>query len=84
MTAKNYTVYGGTVIVNHGLGVQSLYMHLSRISATAGTTVKRGQLIGYSGETGYAVGPHLHLSIKVNGVSIDPKAFFNIFKILGY
>ena len=84
MTAKNYTVYGGTVIVNHGLGVQSLYMHLSHITATAGTMVKRGQLIGYSGETGYAVGPHLHLSIKVNGVSIDPKAFFNIFKILGY
>jgi murein DD-endopeptidase MepM/ murein hydrolase activator NlpD len=76
---STFVVYGNTVIIDHGLGIESLYMHLSRIVATPGEVVKRGQLIGYSGETGYAVGPHLHLSIKIGGVSIDPMKFFALF-----
>ncbi len=78
---KNYTVYGGTVIIDHGLGIESLSMHLSSFVAVAGEKVTRGQLIGYSGETGFAVGPHLHLSIKINNVSIDPLKFFSLFDV---
>jgi murein DD-endopeptidase MepM/ murein hydrolase activator NlpD len=80
---STFVVYGNTVIIDHGLGIESLYMHLSRIVATPGEVVKRGQLIGYSGETGYAVGPHLHLSIKIGGVSIDPMKFFALFGLSG-
>jgi len=76
---STFVVYGNTIIIDHGLGIESLYMHLSRIVATPGEVIKRGQLIGYSGETGYAVGPHLHLSIKIGGVSIDPMKFFALF-----
>ena len=76
---KVFVVYGGTVIVDHGLGIESLYMHLSRIVTTPGEVVHKGELVGFSGETGYAVGPHLHLSVKINGVSIDPIKFFALF-----
>ncbi len=76
--ARTYTVYGKTIIVDHGLGVHSMYMHLSKISVNPGELVQKGQVIGRSGDTGYAEGPHLHLSIKVAGISIDPMKFFEI------
>ncbi|MEK7646409.1 MAG: M23 family metallopeptidase [Patescibacteria group bacterium] len=73
--AKEFTVYGNTVIVDHGLGVHTLYMHLSHLDVKVGDTVVRGQLLGQSGVTGYANAPHLHVSLKVGGVSIDPMVF---------
>lgn len=76
--ATTYTVYGKTVIVDHGLGLLSIYMHLSKLSVAPGQLVERSQLIGYSGATGYAEGAHLHLTIRINGVSIDPLKFFNL------
>jgi murein DD-endopeptidase MepM/ murein hydrolase activator NlpD len=76
---KLFTVYGNTVIVDHGMGIQSWYMHLSKMSVTPGEAVKQGQLIGYSGETGYSEGPHLHLTIRVGGISIDPMKFYALF-----
>ena len=77
--AKYYATYGNTVIVDHGLGLLSMYMHLSKLSVTAGQLILRGQQIGLSGETGYAEGPHLHLSIRLNGQSVDPMAFYALF-----
>ena len=74
-----FTIYGNTVIVDHGMGIQSFYMHLSKISVKPGDPVKKGQLVGYSGETGYSEGPHLHLTIRIGGVSIDPMAFYSFF-----
>lgn len=67
--------YGKTIILDHGLGVQTLYMHLSQINVNEGELVQRGQIIGLSGMTGYAEQPHLHLSLRINEVSIDPIKF---------
>jgi murein DD-endopeptidase MepM/ murein hydrolase activator NlpD len=78
--AKTYEVYGKTVIIDHGLGVNSFYMHLSKIKVKVGDYVKKGQEIGLSGSTGYAESPHLHLSIKINNQSIDPYKFIEFFK----
>lgn len=77
--AKTYRDYGKTIVVDHGLGVMSFYMHLSKIYVTPGELVLRGQVIGKSGMTGYAEQPHLHLTIRINGISIDPEKFFALF-----
>ncbi|MEK7506260.1 MAG: M23 family metallopeptidase [Patescibacteria group bacterium] len=77
--AENNSIYGNAIIVDHGAGIFSLYMHLDAIKAKVGQSVKSGQIIGTVGETGYATGPHLHLSIKINTVSVDPIKFINIF-----
>lgn len=79
--ARRYIVYGKTVILDHGLGLNTLYMHLSKIYVNEGELVKPGQLIGLSGKTGYADQPHLHISIKINGISIDPVIFLRFFGI---
>lgn len=77
--AKSFTVYGKTIVIDHGLGVQTFLMHLSKISVVPGQLFLRGQRIGLSGDSGYATGPHLHLSVKIAGISIDPIKFFDIF-----
>lgn len=70
--------YGNTVIIDHGAGIMSMYMHLSKIGVKKGQTIKKSQAIGRSGETGYALAPHLHLSIRIGGISIDPEQFFTL------
>lgn len=77
--ARTYIVYGKTVVVDHGLGLQTLYMHLSKINVNVGELVTPGKIIGLSGSTGYAEAPHLHLSVKINGISIDPMQFLRFF-----
>ena len=77
--ARTFTAYGKTVVVDHGGGVQSLSMHLSKIQVKEGQKITKGQTIGLSGDTGYALGPHLHLSVRIGGVSIDPMKFFELF-----
>jgi len=57
-----------------------LYMHLSKIKVNEGELVKRGQLVGFSGSTGYAESPHLHVSVWVDKVSIDPMKFMALFQ----
>lgn len=74
--SKSFIVYGDTVVIDHGAGVESLYMHLSETKVKAGEKIKKGDLIGLSGSTGYAEAPHLHLSIRINKISIDPMTFF--------
>ena len=80
--ARTFTVYGNTIIIDHGLGVQTIYMHLSKIEVKEGDSVQAGQVIGLSGMTGYAEAPHLHVSIKINGISIDPMKFLGFFDII--
>ena len=77
--ARTYRVYGKTIVVDHGLGVHTFYMHLSKIYVNVGELVERGQLIGLSGETGYAERPHLHVSVHINGIAIDPVKFLALF-----
>jgi murein DD-endopeptidase MepM/ murein hydrolase activator NlpD len=66
------TIYGNTVILDHGLGLQTLYAHLSSIAVKAGDAVTKGQELGRSGTTGLAVGDHLHFEVLVSGVSVTP------------
>lgn len=68
--------FGKTVIIDHGLGLMSAYMHLSDIKVTETEEVKKGDIIAATGSTGYALGPHLHLSIRIGGRSIDPQKFY--------
>jgi murein DD-endopeptidase MepM/ murein hydrolase activator NlpD len=79
--ARTFGVYGKTIVIDHGFGLQTLYMHLSKIYVYEGELVLPGEAIGLSGMTGDALGPHLHISVKINGVSIDPMTFFSFFNI---
>ncbi|MDA3902011.1 MAG: M23 family metallopeptidase [Desulfuromusa sp.] len=65
-------IYGLCVIVDHGLGLQSLYAHMSQLDVQPGDMLTRGQIIGRSGATGMAGGDHLHLGIFVSGVAVQP------------
>jgi murein DD-endopeptidase MepM/ murein hydrolase activator NlpD len=66
------TIYGNAVILDHGLGLQTLYAHLSSIDVKLGDMVTKGQQLGHSGSTGLAVGDHLHFEVLVSGVSVTP------------
>lgn len=73
--AKSLPDYGNTIIIDHGLGVYSLYLHLAEFKAAEGQMVKQKDLVGLSGDSGYATGPHLHFAIKVRGAALDPLKF---------
>jgi murein DD-endopeptidase MepM/ murein hydrolase activator NlpD len=66
------TIYGNTVIVDHGLGLQTLYGHLSRIDVKVGDQIQKGQPLGRTGTTGLAVGDHVHFEVLIGGVSVTP------------
>lgn len=70
--ADNLGIYGNTVILDHGLGVYSLYAHLSQISVAAGETVEQKSLVGLTGASGMAGGDHLHFSMLINGIFVTP------------
>ncbi len=76
-TGRNY---GKTIILDHGLGLQTFYMHLSKISVNVGELVRPGQVIGLSGKTGYAEAAHLHTTVRIGEVSVDPVRFLGLFK----
>lgn len=65
-------IYGNCVIVDHGLGVQSLYAHLSTIGVKAGDTVEKGKELGRTGATGLAGGDHLHFTMLLQGTPVNP------------
>jgi murein DD-endopeptidase MepM/ murein hydrolase activator NlpD len=69
---------GGCVVIDHGLGLMSIYMHLSKIEVVVGKKVRRGQIIALSGSTGRATGPHLHLGVRWEGGYLDPAKLFQI------
>jgi len=70
--SQGFRVHGNVVGIDHGQGVISIFMHLSRINVKEGDLVKAGQLIGAVGSTGASTGPHLHWGLYVNGQSVDP------------
>lgn len=63
---------GNTVIVDHGQGIFTVYMHLSRFNAGPGDFVEKNAVIGYVGSTGRSSGPHLHFGVKVAGINTNP------------
>jgi murein DD-endopeptidase MepM/ murein hydrolase activator NlpD len=69
---------GGCVVIDHGLGLMSVYMHLSKIDVAVGRRVRRGQIIALSGASGRATGPHLHLGVRWQGTYIDPAKLFEL------
>ena len=68
--------YGNHTLIAHGNGLFSMYAHQSRFGATEGQKVKKGDVIGYVGSTGYSTGPHLHFEIHVGGTPYDPMGWF--------
>lgn len=70
-------IYGNTVIIDHGLGLFSLYAHLSSIDTTVGKQVEKGEKIGISGTSGLAGGDHLHFSIIVGGQFVNPQEWWD-------
>jgi murein DD-endopeptidase MepM/ murein hydrolase activator NlpD len=77
---RNYLSYGNTIIIDHGAGIYSIYLHLSKAEVKEGDRISRNQEIGLSGSTGFETGPHLHLSLKIGGVSVDPMRFISTVK----
>ena len=75
LAAADYFFNGKTVFVDHGNGLITLYCHLDRIDVRPGEAVRKGQRLGLSGKTGRASGPHLHWSVVLNGVMVDPELF---------
>ena len=69
-----FSLEGNLVIVDHGMGLTSAFLHLSRASVRVGDRVRQGQQIGRVGATGRATGPHLHWSLVWNGARLDPQA----------
>ncbi len=69
---EELTVRGGTVIIDHGLGVHTGYFHLSGMAVAPGQEVERGTLIGYVGSTGLATGAHLHWEMRIGEIGVDP------------
>jgi murein DD-endopeptidase MepM/ murein hydrolase activator NlpD len=67
-----FRVHGNCVGVDHGQGVVSIFMHLSRVDVAEGDMVKTGEVLGAIGQTGASTGPHLHWGLYVNGVAIEP------------
>jgi hypothetical protein len=70
--ADNLGIYGNCVVVDHGYGLQSIYAHLSDIGVKPEDAVTKGQTLGKSGSTGLAAGDHLHYSMQVDGVQVNP------------
>ncbi len=75
--ADRLGLYGNCIVIDHGYTLQSLYGHLSKILVKVGDTVGKEQQIGVSGATGMAFGDHLHFSMMVAGVQIDPKEWWD-------
>lgn len=70
--AGDYFFPGRTVVLDHGMGLLSLYAHLSEIDVSAGASLREGERLGRVGATGRVTGPHLHFSVYLNAAAIDP------------
>jgi murein DD-endopeptidase MepM/ murein hydrolase activator NlpD len=78
LLARNLYYEGNCVIIDHGQGLLTFYMHLSRIEVKEGDKVASGQLLGLSGKTGRVTGPHLHFAVRWQGLYVDPATLIAI------
>lgn len=72
VASQNFRLHGGTVGLDHGTGLTSIYIHMSKVLVKPGQMVKAGDTIGLVGSTGFATGPHLHWGLYVHGIPIEP------------
>lgn len=70
------TGYGKVIVIDHGFGYETLYAHCSKIIVMPGQKVKRGEIIGYVGNSGVSTGPHVHYEVLKNGVPVNPVNYF--------
>jgi murein DD-endopeptidase MepM/ murein hydrolase activator NlpD len=70
--AENHAGYGRLVVIDHGFGITTWYAHLSSFSAIPGERIKRGTVVGYTGISGRATGPHVHYEVRVNNAPVNP------------
>lgn len=77
-------VYGLTVMIDHGNGVQTLYAHNSKVLVKVGDSVIGGERISISGNTGNSTGPHLHFEIRHNGKTVDPEYYLPKTRLASY
>lgn len=75
LARTGFSLEGGLIIIDHGAGLNSAFLHASKIAVSEGDTVEQGQYIGNVGATGRATGPHLHWSLKWNDARLDPLLF---------
>lgn len=76
---KDELFFGGnTLIIDHGMGLFSVYMHLSEFRVSKDEKILKGQIIGLAGMTGRATGPHLHLGVKLQGINVNPLSLFKL------
>lgn len=73
-----FNVLGGTVAIDHGQGLETMYLHMSKLNVAVGDHVDKGDVIGYVGSTGRANGPHLHWVVYVNGVPQNPQQWVKL------
>lgn len=69
--------YGKEIVINHGFGFKTRFAHLSKFNVKKGQTIKRGEVIGYVGNSGKSTGPHLHYEVEQNGQKVNPIGFFH-------
>jgi murein DD-endopeptidase MepM/ murein hydrolase activator NlpD len=75
--ADNLGIYGNCVVVDHGYSLQSIYGHMNRIDVKVGDMVKKNQSLGVAGSTGLALGVHVHFSMQIDGVQINPREWWD-------
>jgi murein DD-endopeptidase MepM/ murein hydrolase activator NlpD len=76
--AQKFNVLGNAVGIDHGQGLESMYLHMSRLVVTPGAPVQRGDILGYAGSTGRSTGPHLHWVLYVNGINVNPAQWMKL------
>lgn len=77
LVETNNVGYGKCVRIDHGGGLISIYAHLSSINVASGQSVKEGDIIGVTGNTGHSTGPHLHFELRLNGSPVDPQPYLD-------
>lgn len=79
LARKGFSLEGSLVVIDHGCQIFSLYLHLQKILVKEGDNVTKGQTVGLSGKSGASRGTHLHFAVKINGKSMDPLEFIDMF-----